>query len=266
MAPAALVEPVATLMRTVAAEVVMPRFRALAEGEIIEKAPGDLVTVADREAEARLAEGLSRLLPSARMIGEEACAADPTLLDNIGEGCAWIVDPIDGTHNYASGIRPFAIMVALVEEGETQAGWILDAASGRLCHAVAGGGAFVDGEAVCASGTGEQRPVAALALRYLPADLRERLIGRMTGKLSEAAIPLCAGEQYPRVVLGENDVALFWRALPWDHAPGALFLAEAGGRLARFDGTPYRVDQTGTGLIAAATPALWDEAARILVG
>ena len=77
-------------------------------------------------------------------------------------------------------------------------------------------------------------------------------------------MPGCAGEQYPRVALGQNDVALFWHALPWDHAPGALWLTEAGGRVARLDGRAYRITDRSTGLLAAATPALWEEARAVL--
>jgi fructose-1,6-bisphosphatase/inositol monophosphatase family enzyme len=67
-------------------------------------------------------------------------------------------------------------------------------------------------------------------------------------------------------MLGQNDLALFWRTHVWDHAPGALILQEAGGRVARFDGSDYAVTQTGKGLLAAATPQMWDEAAAILLG
>lgn len=260
----ALVEPVATLMREVAAEIVLPRFRALAAHEILEKAPGDLVTVADRLSEERLGEGLRRILPEARMIGEEGVAADPALLEGIGSGLAWIVDPIDGTANYAEGITPFAIMIALVADGEIEAGWILDPVSGRLLHAVRGAGAYTDGQRIATRPVGRDLPVAALASQYLPAEIRADFAGRVPGRLHDVPVPRCAGEQYPRVALGQNDAALFWRAFPWDHAPGALILAEAGGRLARFDGSPYRLGDARLGLLAAATPRLWDEVRTIL--
>ena len=66
-------------------------------------------------------------------------------------------------------------------------------------------------------------------------------------------------------MLGENDVSLFQRTLPWDHAAGILFLNEAGGMAARPDGSPYRVnDHARPGLIGAATPRLWDEMAGML--
>jgi fructose-1,6-bisphosphatase/inositol monophosphatase family enzyme len=72
-------------------------------------------------------------------------------------------------------------------------------------------------------------------------------------------IPRCAAEQYPRLVLGINDVSIFERTMPWDHAAGALFVTEAGGKVVRPDGRTYRVDQIGeTGLVAASSPALCD--------
>ena len=100
---AALKEPVADLIRTVAAEVILPRFQNLAAHEVIEKAANDLVTIADRESEARLSEGLARLLPEASIVGEEACAADPSLLAALSNDLCWIIDPIDGTGNFAAG-------------------------------------------------------------------------------------------------------------------------------------------------------------------
>jgi fructose-1,6-bisphosphatase/inositol monophosphatase family enzyme len=80
-------------------------------------------------------------------------------------------------------------------------------------------------------------------------------------------IPRCAAEQYPRIVLGINDVSIFERTLAWDHAAGVLFVNEAGGRAARPDGSAYRVDNhLQPGLIAAASPALFEQMAGHLAG
>jgi fructose-1,6-bisphosphatase/inositol monophosphatase family enzyme len=257
--------PVQALMRDVATRIVMPRFRQLDAAEIEEKAPDELVTIADRESEIALAEGLTRLLPDSRVIGEEACSVDASVLDGISEGAVWIVDPIDGTANFAAGETPFGIMVALIIDGVSEAAWLLDPVANRLCSAGRGQGAFVDGERVTARTSGEAIPVAGLSTRYLPPDMRDEIEQRAAGKLHCVGIPRCAAEQYPRVMLGTNDLALFWRTHVWDHAPGALILTEAGGKVARFDGTPYAVTQTGKGLLAAATPAMWDAAAAILL-
>ena len=254
---------VAAMMRAVGADIILPRFRRLAAHEVVEKTPGDLVTIADQESEARLTDQLAALLPGSRVIGEEAAAADPAILDGIGEGVAWVIDPLDGTMNFAAGRHPFAIMIALLAEGETQAGWILDPTTGRLCHAARGEGAFVNGTRVFARATGRSLPVAAIATYFLPPEQRAKIEARAAGRAELVAIPRCAGEQYPRLVLGENDITLFERSHPWDHLPGALFLEEAGGRIARPDGSAYRAGVAGTGLIAASTPAIWDEAAKL---
>jgi fructose-1,6-bisphosphatase/inositol monophosphatase family enzyme len=254
------------LMRKIGRDVVMARFRNLDANDIEEKAADDYVTVADKLSEERLTEGLMAILPGSHVIGEEAVAADPSILDRIPRGQAWIVDPIDGTGNYAAGRTPFAIMVALAEGGVAQAGWILDPSARRMCHAALGEGAFIDNKRIMARETGATLPVAALATRYLPPDVRESVLARSIGHITEVEVPHCAGEQYPRVVLGENDLALFWRSMPWDHAPGALFVEEAGGRVARLDGSPYRLGDDRTGLLAAASPRLWDETVKVLFG
>jgi fructose-1,6-bisphosphatase/inositol monophosphatase family enzyme len=256
---------VTALLAKVGAEVVMPSFRALSADQVREKAPGDVVTDADVESERRLALGLHEIL-AIRVIGEEAVAADPTLLDALDQGLAWIVDPIDGTANFATGHLPFAIMVALIGDGRTLAGWIHDPVTGTTCHAALGQGAWRDGAPLAARATGATPPRAALALRYLPDDLGRQLAGRIADRLDDGAIPRSAGHQYLRLVTGETDVALFWRMLPWDHAAGALILAEAGGRIAHFDGSAYAPADGIKGALAAASPALWTQARAILFG
>lgn len=262
----AIHDGVVALMREVGRDVILPRFRALAAHERQEKTPGDFVTVADREAEARLTDGLTALLPQARVLGEEAEAANPGALGDLSRGVLWIVDPLDGTNNFAEGREPFAVMVALAVDGAAVAGWILDPVSGRLCHAERGKGAFVDGGRIAARRSGAALPQAAIALYFLDEARRADLTCRAAGRMTLVPIPRCAGEQYPRLALGQNDVALFERAHPWDHAAGGLFLTEAGGRLAHPDGQAYDFTRPRPGMIGAATPQLWDEAARLFFG
>ncbi len=260
----ALHEPVVALMRQVARDVVMPRFRNLAAHEISEKAANDFVTIADKESELRLAEGLAAILPEAGIIGEEACAADPTILERAGDGLNWIIDPIDGTGNFASGNPPFGIMIALADAGATLAGWILDPMTGRLCHALLGGGSHIDGEQVQARESGGDLPIAALAVYFMTEDERADIQRRSDGQFAVVDIPRCAAEQYPRLVLGQNDVSVFARTLPWDHAAGTLFVNEAGGCCQRLDGSPYLVGDMRRGLLGASSPRLWERAAQQL--
>lgn len=256
--------PVVALMREVARDVITPRYQNLRAEEISEKALNDFVTIADRESEVRLAEGLSAILPEAGIIGEEACAADPAILDRAGQGLNWIIDPIDGTGNFAAGRPPFGIMIALADAGTTLAGWILDPLTGRLCHAILGAGSHIDGEQVRARESGEALPVAALAVYFMTPEERTDIQRRSEGQFALVDIPRCAAEQYPRLVLGQNDVSVFSRTLPWDHAAGTLFLNEAGGCCQRLDGSPYLVGDARRGLLGASSSRLWDLAAETL--
>ncbi len=258
----ALTAEIAALLRRVADAVVLPRYQSLARHEIIEKSPGDIVTIADRESEAMLAEGLARILPEAAIVGEEAVHADPSLTDRLGDALCWIIDPIDGTRNFAAGKPPFGLMIALAEKGVTQAGWIYDPLLDRLCHASLGGGAWIGEDRVTARTTGETPPVAAISMVFMDDARREHVKANLAPHYRLADIPYCAAEQYPRLALGVNDVSIFERTLAWDHAAGVLWLNEAGGRCARPDGSPYRVDEwERKGMLAAASPALWDELA-----
>jgi fructose-1,6-bisphosphatase/inositol monophosphatase family enzyme len=247
----ALTEAVFAVMRDAASRAIMPRYQTLTASEINAKAADDLVTIADTEAEVILAEGLTRLLPEATVVGEEAVHADPSLIEKLGDALCWIIDPVDGTNNFA-----------LAERGETIAGWIYDPLRRRLCHAHRGQGAFIGEDRVRARTTGAAPPIAAISLLFADPVQRAALKTRIALHYTLVDIPRCAAEQYPRLVLGENDVSIFERTLAWDHAAGVLFLGEAGGKAARPDGSPYRVDDDRKGLIGAASPALWDELAE----
>lgn len=260
----ALYSPVADLIRTVARDVVLHHYQQLSAAQISEKTPGDLVTFADKESERRLSAGLAAILPEASIVGEEAVEADAALIERVNDSIAWIIDPIDGTHNYAHGRPPFGILIALVEAGETVAGWLYDPLADRMCHAVRGGGAFINESPVVARESGEALPVAAISTLFIPEPRRSAINAAADGKFRLVDIPRCAAEQYPRLVLGENDITLFERTLPWDHAAGVLFVEEAGGKAARLDGSRYLPGDKRKGMIAAASPRLWDEAIAIL--
>lgn len=249
------------LVKRVTEQAILPRFRNLAEGDVEDKGGNDPVTIADKESEALLREGLSRLGDTIGFVGEEAAHADPTVLERLDSPC-WIVDPIDGTRNFASGKPPFGIIIARAEGGLAQSGWIFDCLSGRYCVAHKGKGAWIDGEQIASRGSGRSPPVAAISLIFMEEARRQATRRHISPNYELVDIPYCAAEQYPRLALGENDVSIFERTLAWDHAAGALWLEEAGGKVARPDGTPYRVDEwKRKGLLGAATPALWDELA-----
>jgi fructose-1,6-bisphosphatase/inositol monophosphatase family enzyme len=259
----ALTRAVRELMREAAERAIKPHYQKLAANEVEAKAADDVVTVADHEAEAILTAGLARILPEAVIVGEEAAHADPAIMDRLGDALCWIVDPLDGTNNYAAGKPPFGVIVSLAENGETIAGWILDVLTGRFCSTARGQGAFVDGTRIHARSSGETPPIAAISLVFADPVRREALRSGIAPHYTCVDIPRCAAEQWPRLALGINDISIFERTLAWDHAAGVLFLNEAGGTAARPDGRPYRVDEhLLPGLLGAASPALWDELAE----
>ncbi|HWK41980.1 MAG TPA: inositol monophosphatase family protein [Croceibacterium sp.] len=262
MTPDALHSAMYALLRDVSARAILPYYRKLADDQITAKAADDVVTVADNLSEEMLAEGLARIIPGLPIVGEEAAHADPAVQDRLSGDC-WIVDPLDGTRNFAKGQPPFGILIAMAQGGVAHTGWIYDVLTDRFCVAHQGKGAFVNGERITARPTGETPPVAAISLIFMDPDRREAVRDGIAPHYRTVDVPYCAAEQYPRLALGVNDVSIFERTLAWDHAAGVLWLNEAGGKAARLDGSPYRVDEWDRkGLIGAASPALWDQLAE----
>jgi 3'-phosphoadenosine 5'-phosphosulfate (PAPS) 3'-phosphatase len=103
------------ILREVSAQVIEPRFAALQDDEVWLKTPGEVVTIADEEAEQLLARRLGDLLPGTPVVGEEASSQDPRLLSCLSEDHVWLVDPLDGTANFVAGGADWAVMVALVD-------------------------------------------------------------------------------------------------------------------------------------------------------
>ena len=113
------------LLMDVAEQVINPRFRALADGEIHEKRPGDLVTDADREAEVLITAALTGAYPDAVVLGEETFAGDPALMERYAVADhAFTVDPVDGTKNFVHGSKDHAVMVSETVAGEAVRAWI----------------------------------------------------------------------------------------------------------------------------------------------
>jgi fructose-1,6-bisphosphatase/inositol monophosphatase family enzyme len=137
-------DAVGEILREAAQTLICPRFRCLDQAAISTKShDNDLVTVVDLETEEFLCRRLTALLPGSGAMGEESVyrdAARKKILD--GPDPVWIVDPVDGTANYARGIPEFAIIVALAQRGRTLAGWIHDPLSGRLYVAERGSGVW----------------------------------------------------------------------------------------------------------------------------
>jgi fructose-1,6-bisphosphatase/inositol monophosphatase family enzyme len=247
-----LIDEVSDLLRQVSAEVILPRFQQLEDCDIFEKSPGDFVTVADRQSEALISAALLKLRPGSRVVGEEACSADRGLLRNLNQGFVWLVDPIDGTANFAHGRLPFSVMIALLNDGEAVLSWMLDPVSGELCVAERGSGATINAARVFTQEADPTQLRGVILDQFMPSGVRQR-VEASSSWLSSLPGMMCAGAEYPAIVKGERDFAVFWLTLPWDHAPGTLFLEEAGGVARRLNGQPYEVRSEGSGLIVART-------------
>lgn len=247
-----------TLLQDVAEEVIDPRFRALSEGQVMEKNPGDLVTVADHEAEVLLTAALREAYPGAVVLGEEAHSADPSVRDVYDTADhAFTVDPVDGTKNFVGGSPDHAVMVGEVRGGEVVRSWIWHPQHRTAYLAERGGGAWR--VAPDRSWHRLVRPATPPPSRLRGVTSRRRWLGRSLGELPPLELTwICCGVDYPRLAEGAADVILYGSAQPWDHVPGALLLAEAGAWLGNLDGSPFRAQgATPSGLVAAADEATY---------
>lgn len=266
---AALIDSVAALLAQAASEIVLPRYRSLKAADIIEKSPGEIVTVVDREVEAMLIPALAALRTGSRVVGEEGVAENPALLHGLDRGEVWLVDPIDGTTNFVNGRSDFGIMVALLRDGEALMSWIQFPLSGSIAVAERGAGAWLDGRRLQLSARAERRPATLRGIvktGFMPQPLRSLIDARADAHVPErvGGTQSACGD-YVSYALGDPDFSLYWRMLPWDHAPGTLLLREAGGHVARHDGSAYRASDTGTGLLVARSREVWDQAQALLL-
>jgi fructose-1,6-bisphosphatase/inositol monophosphatase family enzyme len=173
-----------------------------------------------------------------------------------------VVDPLDGTSNFAAGRDRFAMIVCLIHDRETVGGWILDVPNGRLGVALKGQGTTLDGVPIHGKLPGRApnglvgHRVRKEMERQLPAVARQRL-----GELTTLG---CAGREYIEILSGAFSFNLYRMTKPWDHAAGALMLAEAGGQAIRLNGEPYRpAGRMDAGIIAAASPDVVAEAKAV---
>lgn len=280
-------ETVKRFVEETAAEEIMPLFRRLADHEVREKEGGELVTAADIASEARLTPLLRDHLPGSRVVGEEAAAERPEVLELVrGEDPVWLIDPVDGTGNFAAGRRTFAVMVALIRKGVILASWIHEPSLERTAVAESGGGAWIGGLRL--------RAASAVPLSGMRGTLHAGSFGRpelrrriQRVRESLGAIPSlsCAGAEYVRLAAGslhyglfpEQTVedkgagkfhyTLFTKMMPWDHAPGVLLFTEAGGWARTFDRQTYDPSRRDTpGLLMAPDEDSWEALHEVLLG
>ncbi|MGE6916881.1 inositol monophosphatase family protein [Achromobacter kerstersii] len=263
----------AAVLAETALTEVMPRFRNLPEGSVRGKSsPRDLVTDADEAAERMIGARLAKLHPGAVLIGEEASARNPALLNMLVDAdLAFLIDPIDGTRNYVAGLPLFGMMIAACHRGDVIAGVIYDPVSRDSALAVRGEGAWMEYE------NGRRVPLTVappapledmdglIATGALPEPLRTTVNSHLS-RLGSTASLRCAAHEYRMLAAGHCHIALYNQLTAWDHAAGWLLHREAGGYAARFDGSPYKPTHRTGGLLYAPDAGSWHAARKALLG
>jgi fructose-1,6-bisphosphatase/inositol monophosphatase family enzyme len=256
---------VAALLRDAAQAEIMPRFRNLSAGDVREKTgPLDLVTEADEAAEARITADLLREFPGCVMVGEEAASANPAILPGLTSAeLGFVIDPVDGTANFAAGLALFGVMVAVFRRGEIIGAVIHDPIGDDHAMALRGEGAWIE----TSDGMRRDLRVAApapaarmggnVSWRFMPKQQRYEVAARLP-RMAACWDYRCSAHAYRMTAAGHGHFLFYWRLYPWDHAPGWLLHQEAGGYSARFDGRPYDPVDIYSGLICAPDRAGWE--------
>jgi len=263
---------VAQVVADVAEREVLPQFLHLNAPQISRKTSAfDIVTDVDRRSESGITGALLDAFPGAAIVGEEAASADPSLLGSIELApLCFVVDPLDGTMNFASGVPLFGIMVAVVQKGETVGAIIHDPICRRTATALRGEGAWethADGERLAmkvADAVPLREMHAIIGTNFLPEPQRN-VVARNLSRLGMSNWFRCAAHEYRLAAAGHMHLLFYNRLMPWDHAAGWLIHQEAGGYSAHFDGSAYRPFHTQGGLLCAPSKATWDVAREALM-
>lgn len=248
---------ISDLLREIAATEIMPRFHGIRAEH---KADGSLVTVTDRATQARVIEVLANAFPGTPLLGEEMTKQEQQRLIEASDTGVWILDPLDGTGNYACGFPLFSVSLAYAEHGEVVAGVILDPVRDECFAAVRGGGASLNGQPIraFAPATTLDDCLAMVDLKRIPPARIPALFGgggfRSQRNLGSVALDWCwlAAGRYQLYLHGGQKL--------WDYAAGRLIATEAGAASRLFEG---RGGVTASGLslrprlaIGAANPGL----------
>lgn len=247
---------IADLVVEAADRIIVPRFRSLGGGEVMEKTPGDYVTIADQEAEAYLTERLLAAYPDSVILGEEATAADPNVRERYATAShGWVMDPIDGTKNFINGSPDYAVMLAETVDGTVARSWIWQPAHERMYVAERGNGVTLNGQSL------HMQPAKGKPYHGVS---DPPMVGESAGGVAHPAVlrTMCAGVDYPDLTAGLHDFIFYIMGDTWDHLPGLGMLTEMGGVIRTDSGEPY-VDGTDYKyLISARSMEVWDDLQR----
>lgn len=223
-----------------AGAIVMSRFRAPQDVEV--KGRGNLVTRADRDAERAVERIVREEFPGHHVYGEE------TQNHTTFGGWVWVVDPLDGTRNYVSGIPFFCVNIALCLDGDPVLGLTYDPNHNEQFWAQAGLGAYVNERPLRAS----ERPdvassVVGMDLGYSDATGKAtlRLAYEMFPNVQCLRVPGSAALGLAYAAAGRLDLFFHRNVFPWDIAAGIVLVREAGGVITAPDGGPVTISSGG---------------------
>jgi fructose-1,6-bisphosphatase/inositol monophosphatase family enzyme len=180
-----------------------------------------------------------------------------------------VLDPVDGTFNFASGLPLFGVMLAVVVDGETVAGIIHDpvgkdflmGARGRGSHIRSADGSLQPVHVADPVPVAEMTGAVSWQFRKEP---ERSLLARNQAKCLSQIGYRCAAHEYRIIASGHVHFGMFSKVMPWDHLAGVLIHQEAGGYAARLDGSPYLPGHIDGGLMIAPDAACWAELRREL--
>lgn len=254
-------DKVAEILAECADRFILPRYKKLEDHEISSKtSPRDLVTQADIETEAYLERVLVDLVPGSIVVGEEGVSRGEMDMDVLKDTSQkiWVVDPVDGTHNFVHHKREFGILLSLTIGGETVVSWVYDILGEAFAITERGSGAFFDGRRMRVDQV-EPAPenlTGFINPRFFPEKYRDHI--EAAGEPFKSASSLhCAAHEYLNIARGDAHFVLYNRLKPWDNLAGALMVEEAGGYVAKWDGTPYEPHDYHCGIIVATNQDNW---------
>ncbi|QQR41106.1 inositol monophosphatase family protein [Devosia rhizoryzae] len=255
----------ADILREAGNREIVPRFRNLEDADIDRKSHlYDLVTEADVGAERVITAALHDLYPDALIVGEEAYAADKSILSGLVQAeLAFVIDPVDGTFNFAAGNGLFGSILAVVRRGETIGGLICDPLRGDVLIGERGAGARLvraSGQSSpirAAAPTGLENMVSLVCWSYLQEPLRSRVAANLT-RVRLSMCYGCSAYEYWMVASGHAHFSGADLTMPWDHLAGSLIHEEAGGYSAHLDGSPFRAGRIDAGILNAPDKASWE--------
>ena len=237
-----MLDRIISVVKEAAELMVRSGFRVMEKGSSV-----NVVTSSDLAVQHSLVKGLSGLVPGSGFLCEEDDLKD------LSHEYVWIVDPIDGTANYARGIQDCCISVALARKGELEAGVVYSPWRNELYSAGKGKGAFLNGNPIHVSDRPFKDGILCTAMsayrkEYARAcsDIIYDIYMRSNDfrRFGSAAVELCL------MAAGQLELYFEMRLHPWDYAASSLILAEAGGCSCGFDGKP--LDLTRPGMVLAA--------------